>query len=299
MNTQSGHHFSRLLNRRAAWRGMAASAAALALARQGTHGAETGMSPTLEELLRQADAPVLKTDFLSTPVQVETIDLLKSGAHFLVRARSADGVEAVTVPHQGKMPLAAPLLLKNVVPGLLGRDARTLEALQWETYRRGSNYKLQGLLYGVAVMAVEQALLELMARTAQRPLADFFGGAVRHEVPVYFASGNRGNPPEAEIEHLQRLAADSGVKALKLRLGARMSRNADAPPRRSETLIPLARQSFGDGFTLYADANSSYDAAAASATWTWCISPALRRTPARTWSTKATPTCPWPATLPR
>jgi L-alanine-DL-glutamate epimerase-like enolase superfamily enzyme len=39
-----------------------------------------------------------------------------------------------------------------------------------------------------------------------------------------------------------------------------MNRNVDSLPGRTETLIPLVRKSFGDAMTLYADANSSYDA---------------------------------------
>jgi L-alanine-DL-glutamate epimerase-like enolase superfamily enzyme len=73
------------------------------------------------------------------------------------------------------------------------------------------------------------------------------------------ASGNRGNSPEAEVAHLQRLVAESGARALKFRLGGRMSRNADSLPGRSEALIPLVRDTFGDDVMLYADANSSYD----------------------------------------
>ncbi len=69
----------------------------------------------------------------------------------------------------------------------------------------------------------------------------------------------RGNTPEAEIEHLQKLVAGCGCKALKFRLGGRMSKNADSLPGRTEALIPLVRKTFGDAFTLYADANSSYD----------------------------------------
>jgi L-alanine-DL-glutamate epimerase-like enolase superfamily enzyme len=77
---------------------------------------------------------------------------------------------------------------------------------------------------------------------------------------VYFASGNRGNRPEEEVAHLQKLVAGSGVKALKFRLGGRMSRNEDSLPGRTEALIPLVRKTFGKDFTLYGDANSSYDA---------------------------------------
>jgi L-alanine-DL-glutamate epimerase-like enolase superfamily enzyme len=91
-------------------------------------------------------------------------------------------------------------------------------------------------------------------------VADFFGGQLRRDIAVYVASGNRGNRPEEETEHLQKLVADSGARALKFRLGGRMSRNEDSLAGRSEALIPLVRKIFGDEFTLYADANSSYDA---------------------------------------
>src|SRR4029078_287817 len=73
-------------------------------------------------------------------------------------------------------------------------------------------------------------------------------------------SGNRGNTPEEEVAYLQGIVAESGAKALKFRLGGRMSRNADSLPRPTEKLIPLVREAFGPGMTLYADANSSYDA---------------------------------------
>src|SRR5438093_8595117 len=53
--------------------------------------------------------------------------------------------------------------------------------------------------------------------------------------------------------------ADGGAKALTFRLGGRMNRNLDSLPGRTEALIPLVRKTFGDDFTLYADANSSYD----------------------------------------
>jgi L-alanine-DL-glutamate epimerase-like enolase superfamily enzyme len=38
-----------------------------------------------------------------------------------------------------------------------------------------------------------------------------------------------------------------------------MSRNADAMPGRTETLIPLSRKRLGDAIDIHADANSSYD----------------------------------------
>ena len=38
-----------------------------------------------------------------------------------------------------------------------------------------------------------------------------------------------------------------------------MSRNQDASPGRTETLIPLSRKALGDKIAIHADANSSYD----------------------------------------
>ena len=222
--------------------------------------AGAGERPAADDLARVADRPVLDLSSLKQPVKVASLELLRNGRAFLLRARSQDGVEAITVPNQEKMNVAWPVLLRNVFPSFVGQDARQLEALLWNVYRAQSNYKIQGLVFWIAVAAVEMALLELMAQTAKRPLADFFGGTVRRDIPVYVASGNRGNTPEAEIAHLQKLVAESDARALKFRLGGRMSRNADSLPGRTEALIAKTREVFGKDFTLYADANSSYDA---------------------------------------
>jgi L-alanine-DL-glutamate epimerase-like enolase superfamily enzyme len=213
---------------------------------------------TKAELDRILDTPVLDVSFLKQPVTLASVELLRSGKNFLVRVRSTDGVEAVTVPNPARMRDFYRVFL-SLVPVFLKKDARQLETLLWDAYRHDSNYKLQGLALWTNVAAMEMALLELMAQTAQRPVADFFGGARRRDIAVYHASGNRGNRPEAEVDYLKKLVADSGVQAVKFRLGGRMNRNVDSLPGRTEALIPMVRKAFGDGMTLFADANSSYD----------------------------------------
>jgi L-alanine-DL-glutamate epimerase-like enolase superfamily enzyme len=202
---------------------------------------------------------VLKTDFLKGPVTVASVELLRNGSAFLLRTRSTDGVEVITVPNPQRMAETFPIFLKSILPVFVKKDARTLETLLWDVYRHNSNYKLQGIALWAGVAAIEMALLELMGQTARRPVADFFGGVLRRDIPVYYASGVRGNRPEEEIDYLQKLVAGSGARALKFRLGGMMSRNADSLPGRTETLIPLVRKTFGDSMTLYADSNSSYD----------------------------------------
>jgi L-alanine-DL-glutamate epimerase-like enolase superfamily enzyme len=215
---------------------------------------------TKAALDRILDTPVLETGFVKEPVIVASVELLRNGKTYLLRTRSKAGVEAITVPNPARMAQTYPIFLQHILPVFLKKDARKLESLLWEVYRHNSNYKLQGIALWAGVAAMEMALLELMAQTAKRPLANFFGGATRRDIAVYHASGKRGNRPQDEVEYLKKLVAGSGVKALKFRLGGRMSRNADSLPGRTEALIPLVRKAFGDDMTLYADANSSYDA---------------------------------------
>lgn len=237
-----------------------ATAAALV---SGTRAADAdspaGRRVTRAELDQILDAPVLTHDFVKNPVVVASVELLRNGNTFLLRTRSADGAEAVTVPNSDRMANVYPLFLRQIVPVFVKQDARRLESLLWDVYRARDNYKYQGLALWIGVTAIEMALLELMGQVTGRPVADFFGGAVRRAIPIYIASGTRGNTPEAEVESLQKLVAQYGAKALKFRLGGRMSRNVDSLPGRTEALIPLVRKAFGDDFTLYADANSSYD----------------------------------------
>lgn len=214
---------------------------------------------TKAALDRILDQPAITTDFLKNPVTVASVELLRNGKAFLLRTRSTDGLEVVTVPNPQRMAETFPIFLNGIVPVFVNKDARTLESLLWDVYRHNSNYKLQGIALWAGVAAIEMALLELMGQAARRPVADFFGGTLRRDIPVYYASGVRGNRPEEEIEHLQKLLGNSGARALKFRLGGRMNRNVDSLPGRTEALIPLVRKTFGDEMTLYADSNSSYD----------------------------------------
>jgi L-alanine-DL-glutamate epimerase-like enolase superfamily enzyme len=105
-------------------------------------------------------------------------------------------------------------------------------------------------------------MLDLLGKVAGQPLGALFGEVIRREVAVYRASGNRGNAPEQEIAYLQKLVDETGARAIKFRLGARM-RFDESSTRRDLALIPLTRKTFGDRMTIYADANGSYDIAQA------------------------------------
>ena len=229
--------------------------------RRVTAGEEPPVAPVgLERLNRVADAPILRLEGLETPVKIAAMELLRNGRNFLVRVRSTDGAEGIAVPNAMHMIHTYPIFLNRVAPFYAGKDARQLEPLLWELYRHDDNYKYQGLAFWVCVAAAEFAVLDLLGKLAGKSIGDLLGGVKRREIAVYRASGNRGNTPEEEVAYLKKIVAESGAKALKFRLGGRMSKNADSLPGRTEALIPLVREAFGKEMTLYADANSSYDA---------------------------------------
>ena len=205
-----------------------------------------------------AARPVLRTDLWKDPVRIAAIDLLRAKDQFLVRVRSEDGATGLAVGHNDVLESTWPILTRRVAPFFIKKDARDLEALVDGVYLANSNYKWQGLPFWVPVASVEFAILDLLGKVANRPLGDLFGGVLRRDVAVYRASGNRGNAPEQEIAYLQRLVAETGAKAIKFRLGARMRYDA-ASTARDLALVPLTRKTFGDAMTIYADANGSYD----------------------------------------
>ncbi len=232
----------------------------------GLMGASTGGGvPQREQQSRIEQvgrSPVLRRELWTDPIRIQSVDLLRAGEQFLVRVRSQDGATGLAVGHPDVLETTWPILAKRVAPFFVGKDARELESLIDGVYLTGSNYKWQGLPFWVPVASVEFAVLDLLGQVARKPLGALFGDIVRREVAVYRASGNRGNTPEAEIAYLQKLVGETGARAIKFRLGARM-RYDDASMRRDLALIGLTRKTFGGEMTIYADANGSYDIATA------------------------------------
>jgi len=213
---------------------------------------------TLEELEKVAAEPVLRLDGAESPLVIESIELLRKGRDSIVRVRSKDGAEGVALTN-GREQYVYPILKKLVIPYFIGKDARDLEEHLWEVYRFRSNYKLQGLAFWCCVAWVEFAILDMIGTVTGKSIGELCGGVIRRNVDFYVASGRRDSTPEEEVEYLAGLIEETGAKAVKFRVGGRMSKNADSMEGRTERLIPLARQKLGDKIALHADANSSYD----------------------------------------
>jgi L-alanine-DL-glutamate epimerase-like enolase superfamily enzyme len=195
----------------------------------------------------------------SSPIKIDSIELLANGDHYFVRSRSSDG--AVGIAETKQVEDFVPILLRRVIPTFLGRDARDLESLVDEVYI--ANYKMAGQAFWCPVAYVEQSLFDLLGKVAQKPAGELMGGVVRHGIPVYLSGSVRTTTAEQEVEIYARAIQETGAKAIKLKIGGRMSRNADAYPGRTERMMTLARKILGDEVVIYVDANGSYDSARA------------------------------------
>jgi L-alanine-DL-glutamate epimerase-like enolase superfamily enzyme len=211
------------------------------------------------ELDRVLSLPVLKRELFPDPVIIQRLELLRLGDTFLCRVISTDGAAGISVANNDQMVSLWPLFTNRLQPFFLGRDARDWEQLLEEVYVYESNYKLQGLALWIPLATIEFAVLDMLGRIAGKPLGELIGTVHHPAIDVYRANNYRGKTAEESLERIRRDVEKSQAKALKIKIGGRMSKNADYPPGRTEALVPMVRKAFGDGMIIYADSNGSYD----------------------------------------
>ena len=195
----------------------------------------------------------------SAPVTLASLEPLRVDDHYFVRATTTVGAVGIANTND-RFIYSVPIFKQLIVPYFVGKDARDLEALVDGVYLDKSNYKLAGLPWWIAVACAELSVFDLLGKIANKSVGELLGGVLRREIPVYLSSGRRDTSPEQEVEHVSRRIAETQATTVKLKIGGRMSSNADASPSRTEKLIALARQTWGDSVTIYADANGSYNA---------------------------------------
>ncbi|MBN1997654.1 mandelate racemase/muconate lactonizing enzyme family protein [candidate division KSB1 bacterium] len=234
----------------------ASAAAVLPLASCRAPAVES-INAELEKILQK---PVLKKQFFPSPVMIESLELLRYRDNFICRVRSTQGAEGISVSNNMQMLSLYPIFVNRLQPYFIGKDARELDRLIEEVYVYQSNYKLQSLALWVPLATIEFAVLDLLGRMAGKSIGELIGDIFNKKVAVYQANNFRGKSAEESIMLIQKNVEETKAKALKFKVGGRMSRNADSPPGRTEKLIPLVRKFFGDDMTIYADANGSYTA---------------------------------------
>jgi L-alanine-DL-glutamate epimerase-like enolase superfamily enzyme len=194
---------------------------------------------------------------IASPVKIASIDLLQSGKQFFLRTRSTDGVEGLILTKD--MEDFIPILQRRVISSFLNKDARDIETLVDDVYI--ANYKLSGQAFWCPVAYVEQSLLDLMGKTVHKSAAELMGGVLRKEIPVYLSGSGRDTTAEEEVDVYVRGVEETGAKAVKFKIGGRMSANRDTYPGRTEKIFELAAKTLAGKVTLMADSNGSYSVA--------------------------------------
>lgn len=210
---------------------------------------------TLDKIISE---PVLKTEYFHNPVIIDTVELLRFDNTFLCRVRSKNGAEGISVANNDQMKSLWPVFINRLQNFFIGKDALELEKLLDAVYVHQSNYKMQNLALWVPLATIEFAILDMLGRIAGKSMGELIGKIHNRKIAVYQANGERGISAEQTVEHLIKEVSETKARALKFKVGGRMSSNRESPPGRTEKLIPLVRKTFGDNMVIYADSNGSY-----------------------------------------
>lgn len=212
----------------------------------------------LDNVLKQ---PVLKKELFTSPVIIESLDLLVHEGRFLCRVRSKDGAEGFSVAHNDLRPLY-PIFLDSLQPFFIGKDARELDFILERILIYKFNFRLSGKAIGIPLATIEFAILDMLGKIADKSIGQLIGEIHHPEVTVYQATEYRERPVEESLELITRDVEEYNAHAVKIKVGGLMYMTRDmyakGPEGRTETIIPLVRETFGDDFHLYADANGFY-----------------------------------------
>ncbi len=187
---------------------------------------------------------------------IQRLEILAFDGHFFARVFSGDfqGVTALGA----RTPALLSLWQRAVFPFWLGRDARDLSADIAAIARSNCHYKLASAPFWTAVAGVELALWDLLGHATDRSVATLLSDKPRRKVPVYLSSLRRDTAAAAEVEWLGEAIAQTGARAAKIKIGGRLRWDAQTDARDRE-LLGLARAQWGEKFTIYADANGSFE----------------------------------------
>jgi L-alanine-DL-glutamate epimerase-like enolase superfamily enzyme len=213
----------------------------------------------LDEILKK---PILKKELFSAPVIIETIELLRFENSFLCRVRSKDGAEGISVGHSDLSTLF-PIFLRKLQSFFVGQDARELDLILDRIYIYNFNFRYNGIALGLPLATIEFAILDMLGHIADKPVGKLIGEIHNPEVAVYVATEFREKPLEEHFDLIKKAVAEYDAHALKVKVGYQYAGTKDihypGVPGKTEKLIPLLRQTYGDKMSLYADSNGYYD----------------------------------------
>jgi L-alanine-DL-glutamate epimerase-like enolase superfamily enzyme len=204
--------------------------------------------------------PVLKRELFSSPVIIENIELLRDRDNFICRVRSKDGATGISIGHPFYSKIGYPMF-KSVWNHFIGNDARDLDTLVYNAAK--GNYRLHGIQLNVQLATLEFAVLDLLGNIANKTVGQLIGDIHNPEVSIYLGTRInelRKKEPEESLDLMYKDWQETKAKAIKLRagFGNNIGNDKDNAPGRTEKLVKLAREKFGNDMNLMIDGNGTY-----------------------------------------
>lgn len=212
----------------------------------------------LDEILRK---PVLNRSLFPSPVIIESLELLQDRRNFICRVRSKDGAEGISIGHPRISRVSYPVFNAVLKPQFIGKDARDLDQLIFMA--ANSRFKYQGVPTKIQIATIEFAILDMLGNIANKSIGSILGGVRNPEVGIYLGTRLielRREEPEISLALMEEDVRATDAQAIKLRagLGNGQATNKDNAPGRTEKLIRMAREKFGDEMHIMMDANGNY-----------------------------------------
>jgi len=192
---------------------------------------------------------------------IESVELLRDRDSFMCRVRSRDGAEGLSIGHPFIARQSYPVFVNRLAPFFTGKDARDLDQLIY--WVSETSVKTQGVPFCVQLAMLEFAILDMLGNMVNKPAGLLIGELLNPEVAIYLGhhySNLRKLEPEKSLALMKRDALETKAQAVKLRagLGDNLASDKDNAPGRTEKLIRMAREVFGDDTVLMIDGNGSY-----------------------------------------
>jgi L-alanine-DL-glutamate epimerase-like enolase superfamily enzyme len=212
----------------------------------------------LDKILRE---PVLKREMFPSPVIIDSLELLRDRDNFICRVRSKDGAEGISIGHPFISKQGYPMFNNSLQHRFENEDARDLDRLIFESVEE--NIKSQGIPLCVQIASIEFAILDMLGIIADKPVGALIGEIHNPDVAIYLGTRigeMRQLEPEESLELVKKDWQETGARAIKLRAGRgdNLGMDHENAPGRTEKLIRMAREMFGDDITLMIDGNGTY-----------------------------------------
>ncbi len=217
--------------------------------------------PDYAALDKAMQSPILKRELFSSPVIIETLDLLRDRNNFICRVRSKEGAEGISIGHPFISKESYPMFINLLKPLFIGKDARDLDTL---VIQAAENFvKRQGIPLCVQIATIEFAILDMLGNIANKPVGSLIGDICNPKVEIYLGTRLwelRKKEPEESLSLVKQDYIETKAKAIKLRAGVgdNSGSDKDNASGRTEKLIKMAREMFGDEMILMIDGNGTY-----------------------------------------